>query len=120
MRQLKQDDCNVLIRTLKKLGATVVMDTEAPDGGRTVVINARDDSTFSLQLWKPTGSERSRQMFIPSDTVVNSFLRMGYLKERSKAKGTVLFVKGSQRFTINAGASRSTNYQGIVIGYRVV
>ena len=111
-------DVRLLIRTLKQLGATVVLDKEFANK-RVLVFNAPKVRTgeFPFRFFKVVDVGGAPKLF-PSKPVIDSFLSMGYISGGKIGRGQVFFTKGNYRVQVGAPASRdSGDSQGLVVSF---
>lgn len=111
-------DVRLLIRSLKHLGATLVVDKEFANK-RVLVFNAPKVRTgeFPFRFFRVTDNG-TRVVFRPSKIVVDSFKEMGYTAGPDIGRGQSTFTKGKHRVQIGAPASsNSGETQGLVVSF---
>ena len=111
-------DMALLIRTLRRMGATLVSDQEFANK-RVLVFNAPKVNTgeFSLRFFRIAeiaGVSRA----VPSKPVLDSFRSMGYKPGINLSKGQVSFTKDGFRVQVGSPKSGSSgSMQGLVVSF---
>jgi hypothetical protein len=114
----QDQDVRLLIRTLKQLGATLVLDKEFARK-RVLVFNAPKARTgkFPFRFFQTIdvgGSPKN----VPSKTVLDSFKQMGYSLGGKLGRGQVYFTKGNYRVQVGApAAGAGGESQGLTVSF---